>query len=238
MNQIIERTKQFSTQLESLNFSLDCYIYNPLQYAWAMHEAYLRRFVSQKTRTLLLGMNPGPFGMAQTGIPFGEVAAVRDYLRIEEPIKTPISSHPKRPILGLQTTRSEVSGKRLWALIAEHYSSSEAMVGELAVINYCPLVFVDRGPTGKNITPDKLVKVERLALEAVCDGYLGDVLAMVQPQYIVGVGKYAYQRATAAATRIEGVRIGEVLHPSPASPAANRGWASQARQQLTALGVW
>ena len=72
MNRIIERTKQFSAQLESLNFSIDCYIYNPLEYAWQMHEAYLSRFVSRPTRTLLLGMNPGPFGMAQNGVPFGE----------------------------------------------------------------------------------------------------------------------------------------------------------------------
>ena len=34
-------------------------------------------------RVVFLGMNPGPFGMAQVGVPFGEVAAVRDWLRID-----------------------------------------------------------------------------------------------------------------------------------------------------------
>ena len=34
------------------------------------------------------------------------------------------------------------------------------------------------------------------------------------------------------------IRIGRVLHPSPASPAANRGWAAAAEKQLLALGVW
>ncbi len=33
------------------------------------------------------------------------------------------------------------------------------------------------------------------------------------------------------------VRIGRILHPSPASPAANRGWAEVATSQLKALGV-
>lgn len=238
METMIERTRQFSAQLESLNFSLDCYIYNPLEYAWAMHETYLRRFVSQKTRTVLLGMNPGPFGMAQTGIPFGEVDAVRRFLKIEEPIGRPVIEHPKRPVLGLATTRSEVSGRRLWGLMEEHYTESGALKGQMAVINYCPLVFVDRGTTGRNITPDKLVKVERLALEAVCDGYLVDVLGMLEPAYVIGVGKYAHQKLLNVAPRIGEVTIDEVLHPSPASPLANRGWAEQATQRLEMIGVW
>jgi len=29
-----------------------------------------------------------------------------------------------------------------------------------------------------------------------------------------------------------------VLHPSPASPAANRGWGEAATRQLVELGVW
>ena len=238
MEEIIIRTQQFIAHLECLNISLNCYIYNPLEYAWAMHETYLRRFASQKTRTLLLGMNPGPFGMAQTGVPFGEVTAVREFLGIEEEIGRPVIEHPKRPITGLATTRSEVSGKRLWGLMEEHYKESGAMKGEMAIINYCPLVFVDRGPTGKNITPDKLVKVERLALEAVCDGYLVDVIALLEPTYVIGVGKYAYQKLLNVAPRIGEVVIADVLHPSPASPLANRGWAAQAEEKLTSLGIW
>jgi single-strand selective monofunctional uracil DNA glycosylase len=32
--------------------------------------------------------------------------------------------------------------------------------------------------------------------------------------------------------------LGKVLHPSPASPAANRGWAEAATRQLIEQGVW
>ncbi|MCK9548111.1 MAG: single-stranded DNA-binding protein [Sphaerochaeta sp.] len=238
MSRIIERTKQFSMQLESLNFSIDCYIYNPLEYAWAMHEAYLRRFVNQPTRVLLLGMNPGPFGMAQTGVPFGEVAAVKGFLGLDEPVGRPVIEHPKRPILGLETPRSEVSGRRLWGLLEEHYGASGSMGGEMAVVNYCPLVFVDRGATGRNITPDKLIKVERLALEAVCDRYLLDVIALLRPSWAIGVGKYAHQKLINVANETTDLLIGEILHPSPANPAANRGWAAQATEKLKSLGVW
>ncbi len=238
MHTIIERTKEFSTQLESLNFSMDCYIYNPLEYAWAMHEIYLNEYFQQPTEVLLLGMNPGPFGMAQTGIPFGEIDAVRNFLRIEAPIGKPIIEHPKRPITGLDTTRSEVSGRRLWGLLAEHYGSSEALKGKLAVGNYCPLVFVDRGPTGRNITPDKLIKVERIALETVCDSYLNDLIAYLQPEHVVGVGRYAQQKLLKVVNPEEGPQISQILHPSPASPAANRGWAEQAREQLQESAIW
>ncbi len=120
-NAIIERTKLFSKQVETLRFSCDCYIYNPLEYAWPMHEAYLRAYVKKPVKTLLVGMNPGPFGMAQTGVPFGEINAVRHFLRLSEEIGKPPAEHPARPILGLQTTRSEVSGKRLWSLMQAHY---------------------------------------------------------------------------------------------------------------------
>jgi single-strand selective monofunctional uracil DNA glycosylase len=32
--------------------------------------------------------------------------------------------------------------------------------------------------------------------------------------------------------------VGQVLHPSPASPKANRGWAAQADAELAALGLF
>ncbi len=238
MNSIIERTKEFSAQLESLKFSIDCYIYNPLEYAWAMHERYLREYVRTPSKILLLGMNPGPFGMAQTGVPFGEVDAVRDFLHLDEPIGKPIIEHPKRPITGMATRRSEVSGRRLWGLMADRYKTSKAMAHQLSVVNYCPLVFVDRGATGRNVTPDKLIKVERLALEAVCDRYLIDMIEYLKPTYAVGVGKYAYEKLVGVIKAEETPHVSQILHPSPASPKANRGWAEQAEAQLKESGVW
>src|SRR5689334_22585808 len=77
-----------------------CCVYNPLEYAWPAHELYLEKYAAAPKQVLFLGMNPGPFGMAQTGIPFGEVAAVRDWLKIQTPVKKPAREHPKRPVEG------------------------------------------------------------------------------------------------------------------------------------------
>ena len=45
-------------------------IYNPLSYAWNPHKAFIELGGGGGAKTLLLGMNPGPHGMGQMGIPF------------------------------------------------------------------------------------------------------------------------------------------------------------------------
>jgi single-strand selective monofunctional uracil DNA glycosylase len=50
------------------------------------------------------------------------------------------------------------------------------------------------------------------------------------------VGKFAEGRARRALEGLD-IPIASILHPSPASPAANRGWAEQVESQLAALGV-
>jgi len=44
------------------------YVYNPLEYATEPHEAFVRKFLNSTKSVLFLGMNPGPFGMAQNGV--------------------------------------------------------------------------------------------------------------------------------------------------------------------------
>lgn len=211
------------------------HVYNPLDYAWAAHEAYLRRYGAGPKRIVFLGMNPGPFGMVQTGVPFGEVAAVRDWLGIRADIARPRGEHPKRPITGFDCTRSEVSGRRLWGLFSERFDSAEAFFRDHFVVNYCPLAFM--ASTGANITPDKLAAAERAALFDVCDEHLRATVRTLEPKWVIGVGDFAMKRATEALAGID-VSIGRVLHPSPASPLANRDWPGAATAQLRELGVW
>lgn len=211
------------------------YVYNPLDYAWEMHAGYLRRFGAGRKRVLFMGMNPGPFGMAQTGVPFGEVAAVRDWMGLAGAVGKPVPEHPKRPVEGLACPRSEVSGRRLWGLFAERFGTAEAFFRDHFVGNYCPLVFMSA--TGANLTPDKLPAGEAGALSAVCDAHLRAVVGALEPEWVVGVGGFAETRAREAlAGRVP--RFGRVLHPSPASPAANRGWAAAATRELVEQGIW
>ena len=209
------------------------HIYNPLDYAQKPHEAYLERFGHKRGRVVLLGMNPGPFGMAQTGVPFGEVGHVRDWMRIEGEVKRPVQEHPQRPVLGFDCTRSEVSGARLWGWAKSRYRTPRSFFARFFVINYCPLAFLEQ--SGRNRTPDKLPRAEREPLFDACDRALQQTIAVFEPRVVVGVGAFARKQAE----RVMGdaVPVGMMLHPSPASPRANRGWQAQAEQDLAALGI-
>lgn len=208
------------------------HVYNPLRYAAAPWEQYVTRFGTKTGRTVLLGMNPGPFGMVQTGVPFGDASIVREWLRIDGKVKQPSDEHPKRPIEGLACTRSEVSGTRLWGWARDRFGSPERFFDRFFVLNYCPLAFLEE--SAKNRTPDKLPADERAPLYRACDRALASALDVLAPSCVVGVGAFALQRAEPLA-RARGIAVGTILHPSPASPRANRGWAEQAEQELTAL---
>lgn len=212
------------------------HVYNPLDYAWAGHEAYLKRFGNGQKRVLFLGMNPGPFGMAQTGVPFGQIAAVRDWLGIQAAVKRPLKEHPNRPVLGFDCHRSEISGERLWGLFAKRFGTPDKFFREHLVINYCPLAFLEE--TGRNRTPDKLLPIERAALFALCDNHLRAIVKILQPEWLIGVGDFAAKRARESVAENGAVHVGQILHPSPASPASNKDWAGTATSQLRKLGVW
>ncbi len=232
---LLNAAQTLSSEVENLHFSPPVsHIYNPLTYAWGPHEIYLRRFGAHRKKIIFLGMNPGPFGMVQCGIPFGEISAVRDWMGIETTVKKPAAENPKRPIEGFACTRSEVSGRRLWSLFQQRYGNAEDFFAEHFVANYCPLAFFDQA---RNITPDKLPSSESEPLYAACDDHLRKIIMALAPQWVIGVGGFAETRASKALAGID-VRIGKILHPSPASPAANRGWAEAASTQLAALGLW
>ena len=211
------------------------HVYNPLGYAWPAHEEYLRRYANGRKRILFLGMNPGPFGMVQTGVPFGQIAAVRDWLGIEVKIGRPANEHPKRRVTGFACQRNEISGQRLWGLFAKRFGSAENFFREHLVVNYCPLAFVEA--SGRNRTPDKLPTAERAELFAACDKHLREVVRLLQPEWLIGVGEFAAKRAAEIFTG-ELPRVGRILHPSPACPESNNDWGGKATAQLRDLGVW
>ena len=235
---LIKASKQLTRDLEDLNFSEPvAFVYNPLAYAGKPHRTFLERFGNSKKRVVFLGMNPGPFGMAQTGVPFGEIAAVKDWMGINEHVEKPEAECPKRPIEGFACTRSEVSGRRLWGLAAERFKTPEAFFADHFVINYCPLVWMEEG--GRNITPDKLPAAEMEPVHKACADHLAVALEILEPDWGIGVGAYAEKQLVATVSSLDAtIQTGKILHPSPASPAANKGWAEKATAQLEELGVW
>ena len=209
-------------------------VYNPLDYARRPHEAYLRRYGRSPVPTVLVGMNPGPFGMAQTGVPFGDVSMVRDWMDICERVDRPAREHPKRPILGFDCHRQEVSGSRLWGWARQRFGSAEAFFSRFFVWNYCPLCFVK--DSGANLTPNNLPASLRSELYAACDEALAAMIDVCRPTRVVGIGGFAETRIRHAIDT-GSVTVGRVLHPSPASPIANRGWSERAERELEELGA-
>lgn len=210
------------------------FVYNPLSYARPGYAAYVERYGGGPKRVVLVGMNPGPFGMVQTGVPFGHVALVREWMGIDVAIGRPPREHPKRPVTGFACTRSEVSGARLWGWAKARFGKPVRFFGDYFVLNFCPLAFVEE--SGRNLTPDKLAPGERAALFEACDRALAECVDALEPSWLVGVGAFAAGRAAPLAAS-RGIATGSIPHPSPASPTANRGWDSAAETALEAMGI-
>ncbi len=233
---LIHLSRELSEAVDQLTFSAPVtHVYNPLAYAASSHEAYLNRFGDGRKRVVFLGMNPGPFGMAQTGVPFGDVETVGEWFKIRQPIGSPPNPHPRRTVQGLECPRVEVSGKRLWGWVKDRWTTPEAFFAEAFVANFCPLVFLEE--SGRNRTPDRLPRSEKEPLFEICDRALRHMVECVEPEWVVGVGAFATRRAAEVLADSK-IQVGKILHPSPASPAANRGWLPLVEKQLADQGIF
>lgn len=228
-------TDTLINELKRLRFeSPVAYVYNPLEYARRPYDRYWELYGGPPKENVFVGMNPGPWGMAQTGVPFGEIDSVKNWLGVEAPVKAPPKTHPKRPVDGFACPKSEVSGKRFWGWARDRFGTPETFFSRFFVANYCPLLFLES--SGRNITPDKIPVEQRRALLDVCDRALRETVLYLKPRRVIGVGAFTRKRAQTALAGME-VMIGNITHPSPANPKANRGWAGIVEKELADMGV-
>ena len=222
-------------ELQKLRFGPPVtHVYNPLEYARKAYDCYFQRYAGSPREVVLLGMNPGPWGMAQTGVPFGEIDSVREWLKIEAPIGVPANIHPKRPVDGFSCRRSEVSGRRLWGWARKTFQTPDRFFARFFVANYCPLMFLEK--SGRNRTPNTLPKAELKPLLTACDRALRQAVEWMKPRRVVGVGEFAARQARSALTGLD-VSVSRITHPSPANPRANQGWESLITEELAGLGI-
>ena len=237
MKAVLEAAETLRDATNELSEKLlkDCkqidWIYNPLDYAWNPHKEWIQRFAGNGAKTLLVGMNPR-HGMGNTGVPFGCPEQVREFLSITGlKVNQPPRIHPKRTVYGLECPKPEVSGRRIWSSLAEHFGTPEEVSREIYIVNHCPLWMFNEA--GQNITPDKLTGKAAGELKTICDQHLRTVVSVMGINRVIGVGRYAQKQAAALFDEIE---VDWVPHPSPASPFANRNggadWRAEFKEKL------
>ncbi len=241
----VEAARQLSKRCHDMPFEAPvAWTYNPLAYAWDGHRQYAEAFggTPLPRPVLLLGMNPGPWGMGQTGVPFGDVDKVRAMGITEIDVAQPDDPRDARVVEGLACQRNEVSGSRLYGGLEQVYGTLQQAYQHLFIANYCPLLFFDED--GGNLTPPRLRKSDRQRIFEACDEHLDALIDHFQPTTIVGIGRFAQRRATAAVAKREdehAIEVTYLLHPSPANPHANkdggRHWQAQLVEVLEAAGV-
>jgi single-strand selective monofunctional uracil DNA glycosylase len=225
---LIDIASRLGRNAGELQWRTPSHVYNPLAYAWDAQREYLERYGGKRGRVLLLGMNPGPWGMAQTGVPFGDIGAVRDWFQLEFELTGPLpEQHPKYPILGMACHRRERSGERIWGWARQRFGAPGRFFEHFFVWNYCPLLFLG---DNRNLTPERLKKAEKDALVRVCDRALEQVAGALEPAAVASIGRYAQGRAQALFG--ESRPIAYLPHPSPANPTANRRWPEMAEDAL------
>ena len=113
--------------------------YNPLNYAWNVHEEYLRRMGGLGAKNGGSWNESGTSWMGQMGIPFAATSVVRDLLGISGiPVNQPNTPDERRPVIGLEYHKEEVSGTRLWGLLNDHMAMLTRLHPEFSLVNHCP----------------------------------------------------------------------------------------------------
>ncbi|XP_015433302.1 PREDICTED: single-strand selective monofunctional uracil DNA glycosylase [Dufourea novaeangliae] len=234
--QLLLMERNLATELGKITFRQPVeYVYSPLEYAFDTHAMYVRKYCSTAKKILFLGMNPGPWGMSQTGVPFGEISMVRDWLKISGPVGKPAKEQPDRKVTGFQCTRSEVSGKRLWGLFRELCGNSEKFFKQAYIHNYCPIAWMDN--KGRNITPAEIKGTEIEKVHSACDKVLADTIRLLKVETVIGIGIYAEKRAKLVVQSSK--LVAKVLclpHPSPRA-ANNKNWSEKATKKLSEFGL-
>ncbi|KAJ8670440.1 hypothetical protein QAD02_001699 [Eretmocerus hayati] len=226
-----------SQKLRYINFNFPVeHIYDPVVYAYHTHAIYVTKYCHSNKKILFLGMNPGPWGMSQTGVPFGEVNIVKEWLKISGYIGKPFREQADRLVTGFSCTRSEISGRRFWSLFKELCGGDpEKFFRHSFLHNYCPIALMDAG--GRNITPAELKGPEQYALYAACDEALAAVLRLLQVEIVLGVGRFAEKRAqTVVKTAGLPIKVLCIPHPSPRS-VGNENWNEKAKLKLREYGL-
>lgn len=230
--QFLDIECDLNNELNELQFPKNItHIYNPIVYALNLHCQYIKKFLNGKKKVMLIGMNPGPNGMVQNGVPFGNTNTVKNLMKIQGQVDQPPSLNPKRPVTGLSCTTEEPSGVRIWNLLQKLAGSLEVFGEQCFLHNFCPLAFFDE--QGKNITPSELKGKIKSTLRDICLKYLEKEIQLIQPEIIIAIGSYvgdSLRKLSKQSIYVRtNIKILQLAHPSPRS-LNNNNWPEKATE--------
>lgn len=177
-------------------------------------------------------MNPGPFGMCQTGVPFGDPKCVKEFLQIEGVVNKPEIECPFREILGFNSSRREQSGERLWRFFQSICHTPEFFFKNAFLFNFCPIALMKGN--GCNVTPGEIKDIKvRKSLEVLCEDWYLKVIRLLQPEYLIAIGRYIHKKTKDVfkANHIDNIKILYMPHPSPRA-VNNTNWHEKAQTFL------
>jgi len=243
---VVNATRLLSARLEPVRAALPAAglkavaAIDPTSYAFGNYTRFMQLAASGPRLALFVGMNPGPHGMAQTGIPFGDVDTARVLLGGADTID-PLpglraASGAAWDCKGLAYHRGEQSGMRLWSALSQLCGSPQAALERCCIVNYCPLYMV--GPELENITPSDLPRRHDItrALEAACDEHLRQLVLGLEVKTVLSFGSYAHASARRALSGFP-VDFYTTPHPSPRRGSAAEWIASALPLLAGVLGV-
>jgi Uracil DNA glycosylase superfamily. len=228
-------TREFCLATEELfPFKEEMISVNVFSYAIDPFLEYLEKAERGSVRTLYLGMNPGPYGMYRTGIPFCDFVTKREFLKITASVDETFidvdAVRGEKP----DEKRREVSGMRLWGLFESVYHSPERFFSSSLVLSYSPLIFFRSEGRRANIALSDVKSLDRKRIEKVSDEFLKRYIKELKCDTLVGIGDYAHRALVRCS---DGERLLKIAHPSPANPAANGDWAGRTYCYLKSEGV-
>ncbi|KAF7991960.1 hypothetical protein HCN44_010761 [Aphidius gifuensis] len=206
-NNLLNIELNLSINLDKLNYNnpID-YIYCPIIYAKTVHFNYLNKYCRDKKNIMILGMNPGPWGMSQTGVPFGEINIVIDWLKINGHIDKPKRQHEQRQVDGFSCKRSEISGRKFWSLFKKLSNNPDTFFRHCFLRNFFKptiIIIIIAGP-------------EQKKLQEFCDQALIEVIKILDVKVIIGVGRFSEQRAKKVVKTAKlSTKVLWMIHPSP-----------------------
>ena len=205
-------------------------VWNPQLYGLPLY----RRFATEHLPTsrgaiVALGLNPGKYGMSQTGIPFTDVTrAARVGIAIEPPGLAPASLRPF-----LKSYRVERSSASVYNLLDALWGGPAEGWRRLWAVAPCGLLFLE--PDGTNVTPADARLARRDDVRELRLRVIRESVEAARPRGVLLLGQDV---ARVAADALGDVETLVVDHPVARGP-GRRGpawWAGVVAQAVRARG--